>query len=90
MSLQKPEIREKLADIFRQVLGREIANEDFQNDSGLIAKLNIDSLMGLQIIVKIEQTFNLVIEDDDFAIKMLDSIDQALEFIEKSMNQSCA
>jgi acyl carrier protein len=90
MSTRKEEIREELAAIFRQVLGCEIAAADFQTDSGLIEKLHIDSLLGLQIIVKIEQKFNLIIEDDNFAIQMLNSLGQAAEFIEKSMGRGCA
>lgn len=88
MTMPTSEIKEKLRTIFRQVLNRDIPEADFQSGTGLIERLNIDSLMGLQIIVKVEQTFNLVIEDDDFAIKLLDSIDQAAEFIQNSLQPS--
>ncbi|HEY9062639.1 MAG TPA: phosphopantetheine-binding protein [Pseudobacteroides sp.] len=86
MNEKREEIKEKLREIFSAVLGREITEDSFKEGPGLTGRLHIDSLMGLQIIVKIEQKFGVIIEDDDFAIQMLDAIDKAIDFIESSIS----
>ncbi len=83
MNQKQKEIKEELRKIFTEVLKREVTEEQLAAGSGLTDRLHIDSLMGLQIIVKIEQRFNVIIEDDNLAIKMLDSIERAMEFIQK-------
>ena len=82
MNEKKQSIKNKLKDIYSLVLKREIDDEQFTFEPGLTERLHIDSLLGLQIIVKIEQNFNLVIEDDEVAIKILDDLSQAIALIQ--------
>lgn len=62
----------KLLDIYKDVLDIQINENDFFKGN-LIKNFNIDSLIALQIIVEIEKNFNIVIEDDELAIKIIDS-----------------
>ncbi len=87
MNETQNDIKENLRQIYSAVLQRELTGEQFSNDPGLAERLHIDSLTGLQIIVKIEQAFNVIIEDDDFAVRMLDSLDTAIDFIEVEQNR---
>jgi acyl carrier protein len=75
------EIKTKLCGIFSQVLERPLTEADFPEGPGLLEKLHIDSLIALKIIVKIEQIFNVVIEDDDAVIEILDDFGKAVNFI---------
>ena len=61
-----------LKKIYENELGKKIEDSDFRR-GGLIEKLKIDSLVALQIIVGIEKKFDYVIEDDDIAIKVVDT-----------------
>ncbi|BCJ94845.1 hypothetical protein acsn021_24140 [Anaerocolumna cellulosilytica] len=79
---QKNDIKNELCNIYSQVLERELSMEDFGTTTGLLEKFHIDSLIALQIVVKIEQVFGIIIEDDNVAIEMLDSLDKAVDFIE--------
>lgn len=61
----------KLKAIYENVMGKEIDENEFL-EGNLIEKFNIDSLIALQIIVEIEKCFDVVLEDDDKAIKIVD------------------
>lgn len=65
-------VAEKLLDIYKKVLDIEIDENEFFKGN-LMKNLNIDSLIALQLIVEIEKNFHIVIEDDELAIKLLDS-----------------
>jgi len=84
MCNKRNEITENLRNIYSQVLNREISSEEFVDGINLIEKFHIDSLIALQIIVKIEQNFSIVIEDDNFAIEMLSSVSKSVDFISEN------
>ncbi len=67
------EIAEKLSKIFEEVLEQPVPKELLEADENLIERYHIDSLIALKIIVKIEQEFSVLIEDDEDAIRMLQS-----------------
>jgi acyl carrier protein len=77
----------KLRQIVAQVSGTDQAPESIPLGPGLLDQLHIDSLMALEIIVQIEQEFGVAIEDDDFAIEMLDSLSKAVDYIEQAKQQ---
>lgn len=62
----------KLLNIYKNVLDVEISESNFLKGN-LIQKFNIDSLIALQLIADIEKDFNLIIEEDELAIKIVDS-----------------
>ncbi len=62
----------KLLNIYKNVLDIQINEKDFFKGS-LIKSFNIDSLIALQLIAEIEKNFNFIIEDDELAIKIIDS-----------------
>ncbi|HHV28121.1 acyl carrier protein [Acetivibrio mesophilus] len=84
MTDQKLEIKKKLHEIFSSVLERDIDFGELDVESGILEKFHIDSLIALQIIVRIEQDFGIVIEDDNVAVEILDSFNKAVEFISEN------
>ncbi len=77
------QIEYRLRDIIAQILGTEVPLEHIRRGPGLLEQLHIDSLVALRIIVRIEQDFNVTIDDDEFALEMLDSLDKVAEYIAK-------
>lgn len=61
----------RLKVIYENVMDNKIDENEFI-EGNLIEKFNIDSLIALQIIVEIEKSFGIVIEDDDEAVKIVD------------------
>lgn len=80
----------KVRQIFAEVIGPDFAPDSIPNGPGLLEHFHIDSLMILQIIVLIEQEFDLFIDDDDGIIEMLDSLDKATLYIESSLQKNRA
>lgn len=79
--MERKEIIPKLKSIYEEVLGRTIEDAEIGDGEGITDKLFIDSLLGLQIIIKIEQNFHIVIEDDELAIRLVDSWGMLTEYI---------
>lgn len=79
----KQEYLEKMRLIFGEIIGREITGHEMGDGENLVEKLSIDSLMGLQIIIKIEQEFAVIIEDDEVAIALVDSGSKLQQYIEE-------
>lgn len=76
-------IIKKLKDIYSNALKTDISEDVFKEGVELVEVLHIDSLVGLQIVVKIEQEFDVMIDDDDFAISMINSLTKAVKFIQE-------
>jgi len=81
--MNRAQIEDKLHHIIAQALDTELTEKDIPTGPGLLEQLHIDSLIALQIIVQIEQQFNVTIDDDELALEMLDSLDKAVTYIEQ-------
>ena len=78
------EIVGKLSKIFEEVLEQSVPKELFEEDEDLAELYHIDSLVALKIIVKIEQEFSVLIEDDEEAIRMIQSPKEALRYLSEN------
>ena len=72
--------KEKIFDIFVEVLHLE--SQEVLNGSGLVKRLTIQSLQALQLIVKIESEFGIIIMDEEEMILKLDDIDELQQYID--------
>lgn len=77
--MEKKEIYGKLKTLISETL--EVENwEDISTDD-FFSSLGIDSLMALEILVRIEQEFQIEISDDELNIDLLSSIDNLVGYI---------
>ncbi len=74
-------VHNRIKKIYEAVLGRLLTGDELVDGESLLDRLLIDSLSSLQIIIKIEQEFNVIIEDDDVAIRLVDSIQLLIDYI---------
>ena len=72
--------KEKILHIFVEVLHLEA--KEVLNGSGLVKRLSIQSLQTLQLIVKIESEFGIIIMDEEEMILKLDDIDELQQYID--------
>lgn len=75
------EVAKRLSKIFEEVMEKPVPEELFENNENLIERYHIDSLVALKIIVKIEQEFSVLIEDDEEAIQMLKSPQKTINYL---------
>ena len=72
----------KLLGIFQKVLDVEIDENVFRKGN-LIENLNIDSLIALQLFAEIEKEFHILIEEEELAIKLIDSPSFFVDYYKK-------
>ena len=62
----------------------DINVEDIENDAPLLEKgLELDSIDLLELVVAIEKTFNVIIEDEDVAERAFASVSALAKFIQE-------
>ncbi len=83
--MSKNEICEKIFLILKQVLGNaENLPKTFDESIGD----KVDSIEFVMIIVEIENQFDIKIDDDDFNIENVDSIDRFADLIIRYKNEN--
>lgn len=50
-------------------------------DSGLVSHLGIDSISSLEILILVEQAFDIEIADADLDVRLVDSLDVLVEYL---------
>lgn len=73
----KESIRDFIMEQFPLARQRDISNEDSLLDDGLI-----DSMGTLEVVMYLEETFNILLEDEDLVMDNFASITTLAEFVE--------
>ncbi len=76
------QIQNQITQILVDKLG--IAQTEVTPEANFIKDLGIDSLDYAELVMEFEQTFNIRIPDED--AEQLQTINQAINYIEKKMN----
>jgi acyl carrier protein len=74
-------MKEKLINIICEVKEDNSLVDKIRNSTDLLNEVNIDSLQLINIILKIEDEFDIQIDFDDFDMDSLKSIDYLCEYI---------
>lgn len=77
-------IIQKLKEIIIQSMELECTPEEIKGDD-LIAELGINSVDALEILVWVENTFEILIDDDDLNSQILSSLDTLGSYVEKKL-----
>ncbi|MGR5979961.1 acyl carrier protein [Bacillus cereus] len=60
---------------------------EIPNDSNLIDYYNIDSIMVLEILLKIEQTFEIEIPDEELSVDLVSTVESLTTYIIEKLNK---
>ena len=66
------QISERLIKLFSSAMNREIALEDLQGKS-VIEVLGLNSIDALEVLIRVEGEFGILIDDDDLSIELVSS-----------------
>lgn len=55
-------------------------------DMNLISTLGIDSISSMEILIWVEDEFNITIEDEDLSPALVDSLDTLATYVESRIN----
>ena len=76
------DIKSRLREIFVKALRTNLDASEI-GDNGLVSRLGIDSINSLEILIWVEDEFNVTIEDEDLSPQLVDSLDILTEYIAK-------
>jgi acyl carrier protein len=76
---KKDDVRTELEEVIRTTL--QLSPEKEIPDENLFTLLEIDSLAALEVLVCIEQKFNIQIPDEDLNVSLLSSLNNMEQYI---------
>lgn len=74
------QIKEALKDIYVKALRLHVAKSEVPDD-GLIERFEIDSIRAMELAITIESRFDIQIEPEQLAKKILDSLDVLAAYV---------
>lgn len=80
------DISEKLKEIYASTVPAEVEKENVP-DINLIETLNIDSILSLEILISVEDAFQITIDDEDLSPELIDSIITLSTYVSKRLDE---
>jgi len=83
-------VREKVKNIIVQTLELELPSRSINDDDVIFngGGVEFDSFAALQIILGIEEEFNLYFDDEQLSEEMFYSVGQLCDFVERLLNEA--
>lgn len=82
--MERTEIQDRLLPIISKYLPDEVSKEDIKAESDLLKDLQINSAYLVDIIIAIEEEFDIAIEDE-ILVKM-NTVEESILIIEEKIN----
>ncbi len=79
------ELKPQIKDMIVERLFLNVEPQDIPDDANLMETYNIDSVNLFEIVVGLEEQFEVPMEDDDFNIETFSSVDHIAEFVAKKL-----
>lgn len=79
-------ISSQLKRIIIDIKGEIISPEEVRDDFNLIEDMEFDSLKMIELILNIEEVFNIEIDDEELEIETLSNFQSILLLIQKKQN----
>ena len=83
--MERQEILEKLKELLRsqQFFIKEEQMDEFSEDTSLLYDLVLDSIQILELLVMLEEKFEIICEANDLNIDLFDKVHTLIDFIMK-------
>ena len=85
MKIENHEIRTQIENIIRETA--DLPAEKEIPDNNLFVVMDIDSLLALEILVSIEQKYDIQIPDEDLNVELLSSLTNLVQYVSKLVNK---
>ena len=82
--MKNPEIYEELVEIVRPYLPEDVDPAEIGPDSHLIQELNINSAHMVDIVLDVEDKYDITIENEDF--DEMQTVKQVVELVQKKLS----
>jgi len=82
--MTKEDIYDQLKNIIKIYLPEDVSVDNIGPDSHLINELNINSSHLIDVVLDLEDAFNIEIKDNE--LEAMDTVSSAIEIIQKKIN----
>jgi acyl carrier protein len=79
--MEKREIVEGVKDILKDSLRDTIDIGEINDDTNLLEEIHLDSIQAMEILLRIEEKFDIIIEDEDLNKKLFSSLSSLGDYI---------
>jgi acyl carrier protein len=84
--VMKMRVEEKIKQIIYSIIGNDDCNSSITDDSDLINDIGMDSIQIMQLVVELENEFNIEFDDDDLVMENLAKVNNLVQLIDNLNN----
>lgn len=81
--MERKEIYEKIKQAISSVLRREVDFTGITEDSDIIETLNLNSIVAIELVVRMETLFDIEIDDEDLSTDLFRTLKNIADYIEE-------
>lgn len=83
--MKREQVQNKIIEILSSTLNERFSLSDVKEDDKVAEILNINSIEAIEIIVRVENEFDIEIDDEDLSINFLQSINYVTDYVMKKL-----
>jgi acyl carrier protein len=83
--MNRKEAYSKIMEIMKEALKERIDPGGINEHTNLINEIGLNSLEGLEILVRIENEFQIEIDDEDLSIDLMSTISNLMDYVEERL-----
>jgi acyl carrier protein len=83
--MKRQEIYDKLKEIISETFKGDVDTGKITEDTDLQEEVGINSVVGIEILVRVEDAFDITIEDEDLTTELTKTLVTLADYIEKSL-----
>lgn len=80
--MERKEIYEKIKQAISSVLRREVDFTGITEDTDIIETLNLNSIVAIELVVRMETLFDIEIDDEDLSTDLFRTLKNIADYIE--------
>lgn len=84
--MERNNVIEKIKEIISATFKGEVSLENITEETNLIEALGINSIIGIEVLVRVESEFDIEIDDEDLTIELVSTLSTLADYIEKKLN----
>lgn len=81
--MERKEIYEKIKQAISSVLRREVDFTGISEDTDIIETLNLNSIVAIELVVRMETLFDIEIDDEDLSTDLFRTLKNIADYIEE-------
>lgn len=83
--ISKKEILEKIKDILKDEIMVQVSKKEITDNASLVKDIGLDSIQILELIIALENEFNIRIDDEDLNYEIFSCVKSLTDYIAKKV-----